>query len=136
MSTTQTVLGIDQAKGPSGAQGELRVYQVPVRIDGTYATAGKPNFDLLAELKKKNMSVSAVNVKNAFVLRDYYDGTNRYTAPNADIVLSGTNNKVCTFRLDTTDATHSNGDANAEIADGTALAGVIVIGVVASITAS
>ena len=137
MATTQTVLGIDQVKGPSGAQGELRLYQFPVRLDGTYATASKPTFDVLASLQSgKHMGATAVNVKKAFLLRDYYDGTNRYTAPNANIALSGSGNTTVTFRLDTTDGSHSNGDANSEIADSTALAGVIVIGVVCSITAA
>lgn len=137
MATVQSVGGIDQAKGPSGAQGELRIYQVPVKVTGTYATASKPSFDLLAELQaQKHMAVSAVNVKSVFLLRDYYDGTTRYTAPNAQIVLSGTGNKVATFRIDSTDSTHSNGDSNSEISDSTALAGVFVFGVVCSITAA
>jgi hypothetical protein len=134
MATTQTVLGIDQLKGAS-VTGELHVYQIPVRVNGTYLTGTKPTFNIFAALQAMRMGISAVDVKKVVVLRDYNDGTNRYTAPNANIVLANVNtncvNDRVTFRMDSGE---TNGDASAEIADATALDGVMIFLVVCEVT--
>lgn len=134
MATTQTVNSVDQIKGNSTA-GEQHVYQIPVTLAGTYLTASKPNFSILSALQAAHGGITAVNVKRVALLRDYNDGTNRYTAPNANLVLStvasGSTNDVLTFRVD---SGATNGTAGSEVADATALNGVFVFLVVAEVT--
>lgn len=135
MATTNTVVGITTRKGPHVQGGELHAFEVAVKVVGTYLTASKPTFDFLAALEASHrQGISALKLKLGVLFQDYNDGTNRYTAPNANIVLSSTGNKVVTFRVDTTDATHSNGDQNAEIADATALSGIFSFMLFASVT--
>lgn len=122
MATTTTVKEIDLLKKPSAAKRELALYRLRVGVSGTYATAGKPNFDILAALEafgRQAESAVSIPAGGVVLFGDYWDGTTRYTAPNAQIALSGTGNKVATFRVD---SGAQNGAAGAEIADGTALA--------------
>jgi hypothetical protein len=125
---------MDQLKGAS-VTGELHCYQIPIKVKGTYLTGTKPNFNILSVLQEMHMGISAIDVKKVVLFRDYNDGTNRYTAPNANIVLSNVNagcvNDKVTFRMDTGE---TNGDASSEIADATALDGVLVFIVVAEVT--
>jgi len=130
MATTQTILTSDQAKGESGGS-PLRAYQIVVDVQGTYLTASKPNFNVLTALQARFQGISAVSVKQVSPFRDYYDGTNTYTAPNAQIALSGTGNAVVTFRLD---SGATNGDTGAEIADATALSDSLTFLVVCTVT--
>lgn len=130
MATTTTVIGVNQLKGPHiGA--DLHCYEVVVLVDGTYATAGKPNFDMLATLQAQHEGVSAVAVKAVTTFQDYNDGTNVYTAPNASIALSSTGNKTVTFPI------HSgatDGGTGSEIADSTAVHGFFSFVVVTGAT--
>lgn len=132
MATTQSVYGINQVKGPSN-KSELRAFEVPVRVSGTYLTGTKPTFDFLAEIQKTHQGVTAVAVKRVGLLRDYVsaNGATVLTAPNANISLGGTGNKDVTFRLD---SGANNGDAGSEIVDATALDGDIVFLVLAVLT--
>lgn len=140
MATTQTASPAAIVRGLQGATGELYVLEIPVLVNGTYLTASKPNFNVLTALQNAKMGVSAVNVKSVVLLRDYYDGTTRYTAPNASIALtsvnSGCTNDKVTFPVHTTDSTHRNGQSNAEISDSTALNHYFVFLVVAEITSA
>lgn len=140
MAVTTTVLGINELRGPSGPKGELRVFEIPVRVSGTYLTAGKPNFDIASELQACHFGVSGLTLKGApavqacQILRDRYDGTNRYTAPDAQITFgSGVigNSKV-TFRID---SGATNGATGTEITDATDVSGVYVFLVVAALVA-
>jgi hypothetical protein len=122
MATTQTVLGIDQVKGQS-LPSNLRAVQFAVRVSGTYDSAGRPNFDVLAALQNMKKGVSAVAVKTVSLLRDHVSSAGVVnTAPNANIALSGTGNKTVTFRI-YTGGTAANGDAGtgAEVADTTSV---------------
>lgn len=119
MATTTTVVGLNQLKGPHTG-GDLHCYEVVVLVDGTYATASKPNFDMLAALQAQHEGVSAVAVKAATTFQDYNDGTNVYTAANAVTALSGTGNKVITF---TVESGATDGGTGSEVADNTALHG-------------
>lgn len=130
MATTQTVLGIPLAKGPhSGAA--LLCYEVAVKVSGTYLTASKPNFDVLAALQAQHEGISAVAVKRVTAWQDGNDGSTIYTASNAVIALSGTGNKVTTFTIE---SGATNGDTGTEIADGTALNHVFSFLVVCTVT--
>lgn len=131
MATTTTVQAVDQMKNEDVA-GELRVYRITAYVTGTYLTGTKPSFDILAALQQRHQGISAVDVKKVVTLRDYRTSTGtRYTAPNANIALSSTGNKVATFRIDTGE---TNGDASAEIADATALDGYFQFLVVTEVT--
>src|SRR5581483_3469556 len=132
MSTTTTVLGVNEVKGPSGPQGELRVFEVAVQVTGTYVTAAKPNFNILTALQAAHFGVTAVSIKSVVVWRDRYDGTNRYTSVNSTIALSGTGNQTVTFEIDDTG---TNGSGSHEIADASVVTGVYVFLAIGSITA-
>lgn len=135
MSTTTTVKSINVMKGFHQGS-DLRALEVAVLVDGTYATASKPNFDVLAALQTQHFNVtpalSSLQVAAAVLWQDGNDGTNRYTAPNSQIALSGTGNKVVTFRIDS-GATDGLGGGS-EITDSTALHHVFSFLVVASFT--
>ena len=130
MATTQTVVAVNQLKGPHvGA--DLHCYEVVVYVSGTYLTGTKPNFDILAALQAQHEGVSAVAVKKAVAWQDYNDGTNVYTASNAVIALSSTGNKVCTF---TVESGATDGDTGTEVSDSTALAGYFSFLIVTTVT--
>jgi hypothetical protein len=124
MATTQTTFPLENLKGTTQG-GQLRAVLVPVLVSGTYLTASKPNFDIAAALGVKREALSSINVKKVIAFVDGVDGASgasRYTASNANIVLSSTGsstNNVCTFRID---SGATNGDSGgSEIADATAL---------------
>lgn len=130
MATTTTVAAINQFKGPHiGA--DLHAYEVVVQVTGTYLTATKPSFDILAGLQAQHEGVSDVAVKSAVAWQDYNDGTNVYTASNAVIALSGTHNKVVTF---TVESGATDGDTGSEVADATALSGFFSFIVITKVT--
>ena len=129
MATTNTVLAVNLVKGPhSGA--DLYVYEVCVGLSGAYATGTKPNFNMLTALQAQNQAVSAVAVKSVTTFQDYDDGTNVYTADNAEIVLSSTGNKLVTFSMD---SGATDGDSGSELSTPT-LAGEISFIVVTGVT--
>jgi hypothetical protein len=134
MSTTQTVLAVNQLKGPHQG-GELHAFEIAVLVDGTYATDGG-TFDVLAALQAQHEGgITAVAVKAVTLFQDYNDGTNRYTAPNADTTLSGTGNKTVTFELWTgTGATNGDEGSGSEVTNTTAVHGVVTFIVVTAIT--
>ena len=135
MSTTTTVLGIATRKGPHSLGGECHLLEVSVRVTGTYDSNSRPSFDLLSALQsQRRQGISAVGVKGALVFQDGNDGTNRYTIINANTALSGTGNKVVTFRIGGTDASNKNGTSTGEIADTTAVAHTFTLAVVTEIT--
>lgn len=131
MSTTTTVIALNRKHAPhQGA--DLYAFEVTVLVDGTYATASKPNFDLLAALKAQHQAqISAVAVKRVTTLQDYNDGTNVYTASNAVTALSSTGNKVITFTIE---SGATDGDTGTEISDSTALHGCFSFLVVTTLT--
>jgi hypothetical protein len=123
MATTTTVKEVDLLKKPSSARREMALYRLRVGVTGTYLTGTKPSFDVLAALEafgRQAESAVVIPAAGCMLFGDYYDGTNRYTAPNANIALSSTGNKVVTFRVD---SGATNGAAGTEIADATALSG-------------
>ncbi|MFI5229210.1 MAG: hypothetical protein ACHQWU_09085 [Gemmatimonadales bacterium] len=137
MATTVQLLGVDQIKGPA-AGGNLRVFRMSVQLGGTYATAAKPSFNVLAQLQQTLVSRNIVKVKVVGTLVDYRDADgNVYTAPNAAIALSNVNpncvNDKVTFRLD---GGATEGDTGVEVADGTALNGAIMFCVIAEVQPS
>jgi hypothetical protein len=123
MATTQTAYSPDNLKGAPQA-GQLRAVLLAVTVSGGYLTASKPSFDIAAVLGLRRESMASVNVKRVTAFVDGIDGSsgsNRYTASNANIVLSSTGsstNNVVTFRID---SGATNGDTGTEIADTTAL---------------
>lgn len=121
MATTTTVVGAALAKNHhEGAAVDL--WEFAVKVTGTYATASKPSFDILAAIQASTQQgVSAVSVKTISAFADYNDGTNVYTASNSANVLSGTGNKVSTF---TVESGATNGDTGTEVIDGTVLGGI------------
>lgn len=132
MATTTTVLNITERKGPHVLGGKLHCLEVAVKVTGTYAAAGRPSFDLLAALQTaRRQGISAVSVKKVVAFQDGDDGTNVYTAANANIVLSGTGSKVTTFQIQ---SGATNGDTGSEIADSTAVNHVFSFIVITSIT--
>lgn len=132
MSTTTAVAGIAVRKGAAGQDSTLHILEVGVRVTGTYATASKPHFDLAAALEEaRKVGITSVSVKSVTLVRDGNDGTDRYTIPNSEIVLSGTGNKVITFAID---SGATEGDDGAEIADSTVLAHTFSLAIVAAIT--
>lgn len=126
MATTTTALSPRFIHG-RGRPGDLYLVEIPVQLSGTYLTGTKPSFNILTALLNAGMGIASCKVKAVFLFRDFYDGTTRYTAPNAQISLStlnsGCTNDVVTFRVDATDSTHANGDTNTEVADATSLVG-------------
>lgn len=130
MATTQTILGNDQLKGPSPVS-SLRTTRFAVRVAGAYAQAARPSVDVLAAIQAVHQGASAVSVKSVTLLDDGYNGATRLTAPNGNIALSGTGNKVVTFRF--SDAS-TNGDAGAELADTTVVDTTVVFAVVHTTT--
>ena len=136
MATTQKLEGVDQIKGPAGSS-NLRLFQFAVYVGGTYLTATKPTFNILTFMQQGHEGLSTVTVVAGGVLcfRDYYDGTNTYTAPNAYIVLanvnSGCTNDRVTFRID---SAATNGSTGSEIADATALSNIFVFEALLSYT--
>lgn len=132
MSTTQTVVGVAQKNFPHQG-GDLYVYEMAVLIDGAYAQGGgRPTFNVLAALQAQQQGVSAVVVTAVTTVQDYNDGTNRYTAPNAQTALSGTGNQTVTFGLysGTTDGI----TGGAEVTAAAAVHGVVTFLVVAQVT--
>jgi hypothetical protein len=127
MSTTTTILGVNELRGPSGPKGEQRIFEIPVRVAGTYATAAKPNFDVFTAIANAHFGAvpGSFTVKNVLILRDRYDGTNRYTAPDANVALSSglAGNSLATFRIDSGAV---NGTAGTEVTDGTDVTGIYV----------
>lgn len=121
MSTTQTVLGINKVVGPLGY--DLFALRFDVLIDGTYNTGARPNFDVLAAIQSHmHQGASAVAVKAVTLLQDGDDTgvvsspIGRITAPNADISLSSTGNKVVTMKLfKGTGATNGDEGSGAEL---------------------
>lgn len=130
MATTTTVYSVNSLKGPHQG-GDLHCYEVVVLVDGTYATAGKPNFNVLTALQNQHEGVSAVSVTKVVAFQDYNDGTNVYTASNAGISLSGTGNQTVTF---TVESGATDGATGSEISDSTALHGFFSFIVVTSVT--
>ena len=118
MSVTTAIQGINQLKGPH-APGDQRAYEIVLNVTGTYATASKPNFNILTALQAMHEGITACQVNSVAVFQDYNDGTNTYTAPGAYVVLSTTGNNVATFRIDSGAV---DGATGSEIADSTALA--------------
>ena len=128
MATTTTVVGINQLKGPHPG-GDLHCYEVVAHVTGTYATAGKPSFDMLAALQALHGGASAVSVKKAVAFQDYNDGTNVYTASNGGITIGSS--KTVTF---TVESGATDGDTGSEVADATALAGYFSFIVITTVT--
>ena len=114
MATTTTLVGIPTAKGRTQGQ-DMSVYEALVYVTGTYATASKPSYDVLAALQSQHDGISSVTLQSSQVIVDGNDGTNRYTAPDAYVSISGS---VATFRIDSGAV---NGATGTEIGDGTAL---------------
>src|ERR1051326_3674879 len=111
MATTTTILGVNLIKGPH-AGGSQYVYEIVARIAGTYLTGTTPTLDVLAALQAQHQGVSAVAVRSFAVLQDGLNGATsgtsarlEITAPDADVVLSSTGNKLATFDLDYSPAT-------------------------------
>lgn len=140
MANTTTLRGLNLLRGPSGTAGELHVYEAVVELSGTYATATKPNFNLLSLIQQQQKGASAITVRAVSVHRDLVDsGGTRYTAPNANIALSNVNagcvgDKV-TFRIDTASGINKNGAAPGETGDGTTIAGYMSFIALVEITA-
>jgi len=122
MATTTTFKGLDLACGASGAD-TIKAYLMTVYVTGTYETATKPAFDVLAALQAQYEPVTAVSVKAVTPFRAYRSGATVYDA--STVVLSGTGNKTATFRVD---------NAGSEIADATALDGYFSFLVVVAAT--
>lgn len=133
MSTTTTVENIALRKGPHVVGGELYALELAVKVAGTYAAAGRPSFDVLAALEAaRKQGISAVSVKSVTLFQDGNDGTNRYTVANGDITLSGTGDKVSTFKIS---SGATNGDSGgSEISDSTAVNHIFTFLVVCAIT--
>lgn len=112
MATTTTAFGIAQLKGPSNGDNN-RIIEIPLRVTGGYLAAGRPSVDILAEVQKQHQGCSAVSVSNVALFRAP-NGSNAVNCPNAQIVLSGTGNKVATFQLA---STGTNGAAGTEVVD-------------------
>ena len=131
MSTTTTVQGIAIRKGPHRG-GDLHCLEVAIAVNGTYAQGAHPSFDLLTALQaERHQGISAVNVTGVTAFQDGDDGTNVYTAPNADVVLSGTGNQTVTFQI------HSgatDGATGTELANGTSVQHIFSFIVIAGIT--
>lgn len=140
MATTATVIAVDQVKGNTGPTGELHAYQVSVQCSGAYATATKPSFDILAALQTfGRQGVSAARVVSVACFRDAFTSAAvRQTAPNANIALSSTGNKVATFRIDAApSASQQNGTGGgSEVADTTVCDGTFEFLVLAEVTKS
>ena len=119
MATTQTILGIDQLKGPAPIS-KLRVTRVAVRVAGTYDSGARPSFDFLAALQAEKGGATAVSVKAVTLLEDGQNGAGlaQVSVPNASTALSGTGNKVATFRVNTDSVAGATGT---EMADTTAI---------------
>lgn len=117
MATTQTILSVDQLKGPQPSS-KLRVTRFAVRSEGTYDSGGRPSFDILSALQAEKGGATAVDVKKVALLEDGLNGASVVSSPNASIALSGTGNKVVTFRINT-DSTA--GDTGTEMTDTTAV---------------
>lgn len=131
MAITTTVTGIALRKGPHQG-GALHCFEFGVKVTGTYAAAGRPSFDVLAALEAaRHAGITAVSVKKVVAFQDGDDGSNVYTASNADISLSGTGNKTVTFKIE---SGATNGDTGTEISDSTAVNHQFAFLVVATIT--
>jgi hypothetical protein len=127
MATTQTIVGIDQVKGPGpGANQLVRAIRFAVKVSGAYATATKPNFNVYTALAamKQLLGATSFIVHKVILFRDFVksDGT-VYTVPNSTIALanvtSGATNDKATFAIYTgTGSVDGEAGSGAEIADG------------------
>lgn len=111
-----------------------RAFEVTVNISGTYATAGKPTYNFLTALQASHFGAKSVVVLSAQIIRDRYDGTNRYTASVAlSNSISGNTNDLATITIKS-GGTH-NGSGASEVADTTSVAGAYTFLVMAEIVA-
>jgi hypothetical protein len=134
MATTQVIYSVDLIKGRLSS-GPLSVWRVTVGVSGVYATGAKPVWNFANALAAMHMGPITVAVKSVTALLDYNDGTNQYTASNANIALTtvnaGSTNDQVTFRVD---SGASNGDGTGAEIGAVAINGAFVFLVNAIVT--
>jgi hypothetical protein len=135
MATTQSIIGINELRAFGDEPTPMgRAFEVTVQINGTYLTAGKPTYNFLTGLIAQHMGAKSVVVLSTQILRDRYDGTNRYTASVAlSNSIAGNTNDLATLTINS-GGTH-NGAGSTEVADATNVAGQYTFLVVAEIVA-
>lgn len=135
MATTASIVGINELRAwPDSPSPYARLFEVAVAVSGTYLTASKPSFSLATALQGCHFGVSAGTGIVANIVRDRYDGTNRYTASCAlSSVASGWTNDTVTMTIKS--GATDGGSGGSEVADTTVVTGVYTVLVIAEITA-
>lgn len=135
MSTTQTVIGSDSIRSYPDSPGAFaRVFEVAVQIKGTYLTGSKPTFNFFSALQASHFGLKTFVGIKANIVRDRYDGTNRYTAQVAlSNSISGQTNDLATLTIQS--GATDGGSGGSEVSDGTDVSGVYTFLVVCEIVA-
>lgn len=122
MSTTATTQGFNELRAwPDEPSPFSRLFEIPVYISGTYATASKPTFNVITALQGGHFAAKTVSVAACNIVHDRYDGTNRYTATAAlSTSISGNTNDLVTITIK---SGGTDGIGGSEVSDSTDVTG-------------